>query len=418
VKAKLSAFSARRVVCAVLCGVLIGCGEAPPFRVVVVGGGPAGLSAALELASGVEVVLLEKGEALGGSARYAAGITAVPGASGTSGLPPGYAARVNREVIEWTASLGCPWVPAHNPLQDGLLLRKPVGGGAALMKILAGHAAHRGVQVRLGAEVNDLTRGKRWNVGLAGGASVVADAVIVATGGFAGTLARVRAAWGADGPLLRGAPSFADGKGGDLVVAVGGQRTEPPSVLFYGHGVPSPADPTVALMIAEAPGAVWLDGTGQAIAPKVARGEGGNLGSTGTGWVVLDQEGIASLRLADPMGEDPVDSAGLIARAGWGALSVADLARRTGLSVSVLGERTCPCAALPIRPTSAKSLTGVVTDAQGRVVDLQGAPIPGLYAAGEVAGFGGGRHPPVDSTMIAAAILSGRDAGRAARVAR
>ena len=39
---------------------------------------------------------------------------------------------------------------------------------------------------------------------------------------------------------------------------------------------------------------------------------------------------------------------------------------------------------------SRKSLGGIQTDLQSRVLDVSGQPIPGLYAVGEAAGFGGG----------------------------
>jgi predicted oxidoreductase len=416
---EVSAFPARCVEWAVLCVLTLACSGAPdPDVVVVVGGGPAGLSAAIEAATGGEVLLLERSSRLGGSARYAAGITATPGAEGSQSLPPGYRDRVQSDVIGWTAGLGQPWIPAVNPLDDGLVLRQPVGQGAALMRVLEAEARRRGVELRTLVEVTALTQAKRWEVSLAGGKTILAGAVIVATGGFAGELERVRQAHGGSGPLLRGVPSTADGVGGDMVVAAGGHWALPDRVLFYGHGVPSPDDPSHALMIAAAPGGVWLDGVGAPIAPRTARGEGGDLGPTGTGWLVLDKAGLLGLLLADPMGTQPVESVALVARAGWGARSIEDLSRQTGLPLSALAVRDCPCAALPLRPTSSKSLTGVVTDERGQVLSQAGVPIPGLFAAGEVAGFGGGSHPPVDSTMIAAAILGGRDAGRAVRAAR
>jgi predicted oxidoreductase len=37
-----------------------------------------------------------------------------------------------------------------------------------------------------------------------------------------------------------------------------------------------------------------------------------------------------------------------------------------------------------------KTLGGLQTDLESRVLGQDGAPVPGLYAAGEVAGFGGG----------------------------
>ncbi|MEC8423151.1 MAG: FAD-binding protein, partial [Myxococcota bacterium] len=74
-----------------------------------------------------------------------------------------------------------------------------------------------------------------------------------------------------------------------------------------------------------------------------------------------------------------------------------------------------PYIAVPLHPTPAKSLGGVDADLDGRALDAAGAPVPGLFVAGELMGFG---EPygaaPRDSTMVAGAVLSGQAAGRAA----
>ena len=60
-------------------------------------------------------------------------------------------------------------------------------------------------------------------------------------------------------------------------------------------------------------------------------------------------------------------------------------------------------------------LTGLVVDLDGRVLNAAGAPVPGLFAAGELTGFGDAYDGhPVDSTMVAGAILTGRAAGKQA----
>ena len=49
-----------------------------------------------------------------------------------------------------------------------------------------------------------------------------------------------------------------------------------------------------------------------------------------------------------------------------------------------------------------------------------GQPVPGLYAAGEVAGFGGGGvhgYRALEGTFLGGCIFSGRTAGRAAAAA-
>ena len=63
-----------------------------------------------------------------------------------------------------------------------------------------------------------------------------------------------------------------------------------------------------------------------------------------------------------------------------------------------------------------KSLGGLQTDLQARVLGMDGTPIPGLYAAGEAAGFGGGGlhgYNALEGTFLGGCIFTGRTAGRA-----
>jgi predicted oxidoreductase len=60
---------------------------------------------------------------------------------------------------------------------------------------------------------------------------------------------------------------------------------------------------------------------------------------------------------------------------------------------------------------SRKSLGGIKTDLESRVIDTTGQPIAGLYAVGEAAGFGGGgMHGlrALEGTFLGGCILSGR----------
>ncbi|MFC2085871.1 FAD-binding protein [Bacteroidota bacterium] len=64
---------------------------------------------------------------------------------------------------------------------------------------------------------------------------------------------------------------------------------------------------------------------------------------------------------------------------------------------------------------SRKSLGGIETDIDGRVLDSAGAPIKGLYAAGEAAGFGGGGihgTGSLEGTFLGSCILNGQVVGR------
>jgi predicted oxidoreductase len=67
-----------------------------------------------------------------------------------------------------------------------------------------------------------------------------------------------------------------------------------------------------------------------------------------------------------------------------------------------------------------KTLGGLQTDLDGRVLRADGEPLPGLYAAGEVAGFGGGGmhgYRALEGTFLGGCLFSGRSAGRAAAAA-
>ncbi len=79
-------------------------------------------------------------------------------------------------------------------------------------------------------------------------------------------------------------------------------------------------------------------------------------------------------------------------------------------------DKALPLMAIREFITSRKSLGGIQTDLQSRVLSLSGQPIPGLYAVGEAAGFGGGGvHGlrALEGTFLGGCILSGRIAARA-----
>ncbi|HVM27534.1 MAG TPA: FAD-binding dehydrogenase [Mycobacteriales bacterium] len=79
-----------------------------------------------------------------------------------------------------------------------------------------------------------------------------------------------------------------------------------------------------------------------------------------------------------------------------------------------------PLIAVRLHVLTRKTLGGLETDLQGRVLRVGGQPFPGLYAAGEVAGFGGGGvhgYRSLEGTFLGGCLFSGRAAGRAAAAA-
>jgi predicted oxidoreductase len=76
-----------------------------------------------------------------------------------------------------------------------------------------------------------------------------------------------------------------------------------------------------------------------------------------------------------------------------------------------------PMIAVKLTVLTRKSLGGIHTDLESRVLGADGAVIPGLYAVGEAAGFGGGGvhgYRALEGTFLGGCLFSGRAAGRAA----
>jgi len=79
-----------------------------------------------------------------------------------------------------------------------------------------------------------------------------------------------------------------------------------------------------------------------------------------------------------------------------------------------------PLIAVKLHILTRKTLGGLETDLSARVLGHDGEPIPGLYAAGEVSGFGGGGmhgYRSLEGTFLGGCLFSGRIAGRAAAAA-
>jgi uncharacterized protein len=76
-----------------------------------------------------------------------------------------------------------------------------------------------------------------------------------------------------------------------------------------------------------------------------------------------------------------------------------------------------PLIAVRLHVLTRKTLGGLHTDLSSRVLSAAGEPVPGLYAAGEAAGFGGGGmhgYRSLEGTFLGGCLFSGRIAGRAA----
>lgn len=82
-----------------------------------------------------------------------------------------------------------------------------------------------------------------------------------------------------------------------------------------------------------------------------------------------------------------------------------------------LDPKAGPLIAVRLHILTRKTLGGLETDLSGRVLGADGHPVEGLFAAGEVAGFGGGGmhgYSALEGTFLGGCLFSGRTAGRAA----
>jgi predicted oxidoreductase len=94
---------------------------------------------------------------------------------------------------------------------------------------------------------------------------------------------------------------------------------------------------------------------------------------------------------------------------------------RTATPHKFLDPANGPLIAVRLSVVTRKTLGGLETDLESRVLGADGEPVPGLYAAGEVAGFGGGGmhgYRSLEGTFLGGCLFSGRTAGRAVAAGR
>jgi len=461
----------------------------PDADVIVIGGGIAGLSAALEAATAGRKVLVIDANSVGGGHAVKAGGFALVGtplqekkgyrdspeiaardllAWGEDADPDWvrrYVTASRTDVHDWLSGLGVRWgfildTPEHS------VPRFHFANGAALnvvVPMMRAAFAEPGVAFEWNTEVvslihrNGAVRGVRVrelrrNVER----DLYAPAVIVATGGWQNDLAFVRREWGDDLPapsrLYSGAGYFATGAGIRLAQAVGAATTRMDHQVTFTTGVPDPRDPAgTRALLSQNPAAIWVNSEGRRFINEAGPSKTADrtiLGLTpATHWLVFDADGLRSLRIRDavwlgnPQGIEPLKQAGLIRQAG----SVSALAVAAGLPAAALedtvqrwnaavlgGEdsdfarfgpgkpdpaaralRTAPFYALQLFPMTRKSMGGLAIDADTRVLDQQGRPIPGLHAAGEVTGVAGinGSYGG-EGTFLGPSVYLGRLAGR------
>ena len=285
-----------------------------------------------------------------------------------------------------------------------------------------------------------------------------APSVVLATGGFQSNLALVRAHWPRETPaparILIGAGVNAQGNGLDLAREAGARLDRLDHQWNYPRGITDPryAAGERGLNVIFATRFLWLNARAERIwAEKV---EHMQAQPDGRVLLIFDADGRADFRVSgadwadrakvEALLDDPaiarkatsLDELARLARLPEAALSQAVakwnlmvasgedgelhlFSQAKGTLASPTGVRPRPIATPPFHavevwPLTRKSMGGVAIDMQCRALDAGNRPIPGLYAVGEVAGFGGlNGKATIEGAFIAPAMLQGRITGRA-----
>ncbi|MFF0228413.1 FAD-binding dehydrogenase [Streptomyces sp. NPDC004629] len=96
---------------------------------------------------------------------------------------------------------------------------------------------------------------------------------------------------------------------------------------------------------------------------------------------------------------------------------IGDRLGRVAVPHRILDAAAGPLIGVKLHILTRKTLGGIQTDLDSRALGADGQPVGGLYAAGEVAGFGGGGvhgYNALEGTFLGGCLFSGRAAGRAA----
>jgi tricarballylate dehydrogenase len=474
------------------------------YDVVVVGGGIAGLSAAVSAAeAGARVAILERAcEAeTGGNTRYteaflrmasleevADGFEEIlvddfmghpdpsvvrdaalqPERQGalyraTHTVNPDYVAALAESAplaLQWLAGHGVAFDFMPTPfLTQSTTRMAPVGGGLALVETM-GKAARA-----LGVEFHFQTTARRLTFSPAGidgvfahtpnGPTVFEGRVVLASGGYQGNFEMMARYHGDKAltarPVAKGG-NYNKGEGLEMALALGA-ATAGNFSLFHAEPVdPRSGEPEAAIFcfpygilvnregerfVDEARGTIdaWYERTTRSIQAQ----------TEGIAWVILDQQGLAVPNIMAGVRTDIAPITGA---------SIADLAAKLEIPVAALEatvasyNAACPAGegfdplrpdglattgltppksnwstpiaqgpftAYPIMAANVFTFGGLKTTPEAEVVDRDGNPITGLYAAGELTGLYYSNY--TGSTSVLRSATFGRIAGtQAARV--
>jgi succinate dehydrogenase/fumarate reductase flavoprotein subunit len=431
--------------------------------IVVVGGGMAGLAAAAAATeAGARVVVLEKAPEVGGSAAMSVGMFWVPPdlESLRQRVPLGDA-ELGRAVVE-----AYPAAVARIRAL-GVAVGERVNG---VMTVGIGHSID--VRALLATEVAEIERGggqvlcgtaaKRLVIdadGTVRGAqtrerTVLAAATILATGGFQGDpdLRTTYLGVNADRLVLRSNPGSV-GDGLRLGRSAGG-ATSRAMASFYGHLLPNPvpgltADQFIPMAQYHSSHCILVNLMGRRFCDESTGDEVSNqlllaqpeargvllcdervhaahvVGEPFPNLGMIDRFAVAAAAGARYTSADSIDAlVGSVAA--WGVDPVGLRQTLDGYAAAAAGQAVRldaplpatpqplvepPLHALEVVPAITFTYGGMRTDVDGRVLDHDGVPVPGLWAAGVDAG---GLSNHTYAGGLAPAYITGRRAGAAA----
>lgn len=481
------------------------------FDVIVVGGGGAGLAAALTAANlGAEVLVIEKQEQPGGTTRLSVG--SVTAAKTHIQLKKGYQdsyelfeediktyagpkvdkdnevmrnvlIRETAETVSWLESLGVSFVgPFFEPPHKMPRMHNAFPSGKTYIMTLLHHCRQLGVQIITGARVTDLIKSNGRILGVRiettnGDKEILArSGVVLATGDYSNGTDLKEKYVGKEAAMISAVNEANTGDGHKLGASVGGVLVNmdlvDPQVRFPPPPVPTFLDMLpynkslgrlMTIMANRIPRNIFRLFAKQILtarmAPDVKLFQGGAIlvnekgsrfadelnftaydvsrGAGGRAYIILDA------RLARKFSKDghAISTAPGIAYANWkdykrgrpdlikSGDNLSELAEVLGMSSSTLEEtvadynnKTAKGSRLRIEegpfysmgPLLAQFMVtdgSLLVDESCRVVNKEGEPIPGLYAAGAVGQ--GGMVLPGHGLHLQWAFTSGRLAGRA-----
>jgi flavocytochrome c len=372
------------------------------------------------------------------------------------------------DLFFWAEGLGARWADMKS--QEGNRVHRwhrCDNNGLGIMTALMDEARARGLaEIHTATEVTNIVMLNRkvWgikamNLKTDQPIEIPSKTIVVATGGFCSNLDMIKEVRPdlKGFKIMEGGGVCATGSGHKLLREVGGYFTHMDCVWFYVYATPDYRDPRGrrGLVFRWTPGYIWVNQKGRRFHDESRSGAAAATPvfmaqNPPHAWAILDTPMTAEMEVADPYYrkgdyilrekvQELLDNSPYIHKAD----SLSELGRKievdfsTFLSTVENYNRACesglerdpefskplkdckkfdtpPFYAIQLFPLARKNLGGVKTNTKCQVLNKYFEPIPGLYAAGEVAGMAGGHingRAGLEGTMLGPSIVSGRVAG-------